>query len=246
VDVYWNPINDLQLAIATETTGMGLLNKLQFRIADSKLLVGMSQIYAKSESKSNLGLGLDYNFLTTESVTSGVGVNFEYDALNSFFFPTSGYAVSGEYMWFDKSIGSDNSYDTFMLDGSTYFPIDEKITLALAGTYNMFSTSQTRLPPLVRPYVDLRGMPAYKYQGDYTIALQAQTMWHVTPRWTLSIFGGGGSAESEATDLFSDTTYAYGAGFRYQIARRYGIHTGLDIAFSDDDSAFYFTMGTGI
>ncbi|WP_155804776.1 hypothetical protein [Photobacterium halotolerans] len=38
---------------------------------------------------------------------------------------------------------------------------------------------------------------------------------------------------------------AYVADFRYLIARRYGFHTGIDIVFSDEESAFYFNMGSG-
>jgi hypothetical protein len=45
-------------------------------------------------------------------------------------------------------------------------------------------------------------------------------------------FAGGGGAwnqvkESEETQ----TTFAGGAGFRYELARKYGIHVGLDAAF---------------
>jgi len=38
---------------------------------------------------------------------------------------------------------------------------------------------------------------------------------------------------------------AYGTGFCYLIARQYGLHTGIAIAFSDEESAFYFNMGSG-
>ena len=55
-----------------------------------------------------------------------------------------------------------------------------------------------------------------------------------------------GSATDSAGDLFSqDNHYAYGVGFRYLIARRYGMRTGIDIAKSEDDNALYFQVGTG-
>ena len=34
-----------------------------------------------------------------------------------------------------------------------------------------------------------------------------------------------------------------GAGFRYLIARRYGLHLGLDVAVSADDTAIYVIFG---
>ncbi|MBD1568463.1 MULTISPECIES: hypothetical protein [Aliivibrio] len=39
---------------------------------------------------------------------------------------------------------------------------------------------------------------------------------------------------------------AYGVGFRYLIARRYGMKTGIDLAFSEEDTALYFQVEMGI
>ena len=35
-----------------------------------------------------------------------------------------------------------------------------------------------------------------------------------------------------------------GVGFRYEIARRYGIHMGLDVAFGPDNYAVYVQVGS--
>jgi hypothetical protein len=56
-------------------------------------------------------------------------------------------------------------------------------------------------------------------------------------------FAGAGSARSSsATDRVESVT-AGGAGFRYLIARRYGLHLGLDVAGSPDDRAIYVVFG---
>jgi hypothetical protein len=39
---------------------------------------------------------------------------------------------------------------------------------------------------------------------------------------------------------------AYGGGFRYLIARKFGLHTGIDVAFSDSEQAVYFNVGAGL
>ncbi|WP_222104102.1 hypothetical protein [Vibrio algivorus] len=98
---------------------------------------------------------------------------------------------------------------------------------------------------IARPYINLRGISRYRYQGDYVLTAQTQLMWQVTPRWSLQSFVGAGSAAEEAHDLYDDTEVAYGAGFRYLIARRFGLNIGMDFAFSDDDNAFYFNVGSG-
>jgi len=40
------------------------------------------------------------------------------------------------------------------------------------------------------------------------------------------------------------TVLSGGVGFRYEIARAYGIHVGLDVAFSDDNAAVYVQIGS--
>ena len=35
-----------------------------------------------------------------------------------------------------------------------------------------------------------------------------------------------------------------GSGFRYELARKYGIHTGVDVAFGPDDTTVYFQVGS--
>jgi len=34
-----------------------------------------------------------------------------------------------------------------------------------------------------------------------------------------------------------------GAGFRYELAREYGLHAGLDVAFGPDNAAIYIVLG---
>ena len=35
-----------------------------------------------------------------------------------------------------------------------------------------------------------------------------------------------------------------GAGFRYELARDYGLHAGLDLAFGPDNAAVYIVLGS--
>lgn len=37
-----------------------------------------------------------------------------------------------------------------------------------------------------------------------------------------------------------------GAGFRYLIARQYGLRTGIDVAFSEHEQAVYCNVGSGL
>jgi hypothetical protein len=78
----------------------------------------------------------------------------------------------------------------------------------------------------------------YRYQGDDVVT--AQTSWAFTPRWILQGFVGG-------TRHASGTVRGgMGAGFRYLIARQYGLRTGIDVAFSEHEQAVYFNVGSGL
>ncbi|GAM56717.1 outer membrane protein [Vibrio ishigakensis] len=232
-----------------ETEGFGGMQKLQFRIADTKLFLGVQQFYANSEVSVKLPANLGtYKFGDTTS--SGLGINLQYDSKNSFFFPTSGWDVNAEYLWYRDGIGSDNDYDTLLVESTAYVPLSDKWTLAFGVEYNSLSTDESSLPPLAYPDINLRGIPTNRYQGNYTSSYQSQIMYQINPRWHVSVFAGIGGASGvnndSASDMFEDMEYAYGAGFRYMIARRYGLHFGMDFGFSEDDSAFYFNVGSGL
>jgi hypothetical protein len=99
---------------------------------------------------------------------------------------------------------------------------------------------------MARPYIKLRGISQFRYQGDYVSTVQTQLEWQMTPRWVLQGFVGAGSASKETDDLYQSTEVAWGGGFRYLIARQFGLHTGIDVAFSDSEQAVYFNVGAGL
>ncbi|QUJ69625.1 BamA/TamA family outer membrane protein (plasmid) [Photobacterium sp. GJ3] len=235
------------LGFETQTQGAGVIQKLQFRVQDTPLLLGMSQFWTRTEvSASNPTVDqLFERILGNSTTSSGLGVIAEYDTRDNIFFPANGYQVSAEYLFFRDGIGSNYNYDTFALDGQIFFPLSKPLTLAFAGDYQSIQTDDQSLPPLVKPYVQLRGISAYRYQDNYVSALQTQLMWHIDTRWTVSGFIGVGSAAGESHDLYEQSETAYGTGFRYLIARRYGLRTGIDFAFSDEENAFYFNVGSG-
>jgi len=117
--------------------------------------------------------------------------------------------------------------------------------LAFAGNYQNFS-SDSAVTPTAKPYVALRGVSSYRYQGDEVAVVQTQLSYDIDSRWKVSAFYGYGEASSRASIEEASSVHAYGAGFRYQIARRYGLHLGIDVAFSDEEGALYFNIGSGL
>ncbi|WP_295894338.1 BamA/TamA family outer membrane protein [uncultured Vibrio sp.] len=254
IDIYADIGNNSQwipnqsVSFESDNKGYGGMQNLQFRVSDTPLFLGVSQFWARSEvrSSNNVINAVLENTIGLNTTASGLGLTAEYDTKNSFFFPTDGYSVNAEYMLYRDAFGSDNSYDMFELSGQSFHPISKDWTLAFAASYESLTKKEAGLlPPLAKPYVKLRGISAFRYQDNYVSSIQTQLMWHIDSRWTVSGFVGTGTASREFDNLYDEAYTAYGTGFRYLIARRYGIHMGMDFAFSDDDNAFYFNVGSG-
>lgn len=146
-------------------------------------------------------------------------------------------------MVFDDAIGSDSNYRNFNVEGEGYIPVAEKWTLGLAGNYQSYEQDDGFVSPTAKPYVELRGVSSFRYQGDEIETLQGQLTYSISYRWNVSGFYGSGKASERAEQ--SNKVSAGGVGFRYQIARRYGLHIGMDYALSHEESAVYFNIGSG-
>jgi hypothetical protein len=94
------------------------------------------------------------------------------------------------------------------------------------------------------PFIDMRGIPALRYQDENVALLETEVRWNVTSRWALIGFVGAGRAWGSQDDFDeSGTEVAKGGGFRYLVARRLGLFVGMDYGWGPDDEAFYIQVG---
>ena len=75
--------------------------------------------------------------------------------------------------------------------------------------------------------------------------MEAELRWQFHGRWSVVAFGGGGRARID-DGLASGTqdAGAGGLGFRYEIARKFGMHVGIDVARGPEDTAVYLQVGS--
>jgi hemolysin activation/secretion protein len=93
--------------------------------------------------------------------------------------------------------------------------------------------------------VTLRGVQAMKYQGEQAAEAEAELRWQFHPRLSLTAFGGAGVARSERAGKTRESAVAAGgAGFRYLVARTYGLQMGLDVAWGPDEPVLYVVFGS--
>jgi hemolysin activation/secretion protein len=123
-----------------------------------------------------------------------------------------------------------------------FVPLLPKLTLGVRGDV---AASFGNVPFYLRPYISLRGAPALRYQGDEIAQIEAELRWQFWKRFSLVGFAGSGVAWNgfEHVDN-SQTIVTGGAGFRYEVAREYGIHMGLDVAFGPNNTAIYVQIGS--
>lgn len=255
-----NDTQHIPLSFETETQFIAVTQHLQYRLPDSNWFIGAKQLWSKSmlSSKNTYADGLINLTGLAEMNNSGLGLSIEYDNRNNLFFPTQGYSLKSDYMFYRTQFGADYNYDTFSFQGKAYYSLADKWGLAFAAGYEMLNSDALLLPPTLKPYIDLRGIAAYRFQGDQVITAQTQLSYRIDNRWTLLGFYGLGQTKNTSksinnckltcqisTQERTEKTYAYGTGVRYQIARRYGLHIGIDLGFSEQEKALYFSLGSG-
>lgn len=247
--------------IQLEIEGPGMLNEIKWRLGETSWFVGARQLFTRVESAlrrpSEGGLlpppgifpPLD-DFLTEnlnqDVTTSGLGAVLEFDSRNNPFNPESGYKYTVQFMRFDDAIGSDIDYSSLTAKGLNYWTLAEKWVVGLRIQFDQVAASDdARLPAYVPPFINLRGVPAARYQGNNVAVSELQVDYKLGLRWKLSAFAGVGRAAQEFSDLSDATSIVNkGVGFRYLIARRYGFVMGIDYARGPEDNAFYIQAGS--
>jgi hypothetical protein len=241
--------------VQLNTKATAIMQTLKFKLADSRFFLGPTHRYINAEiSPLNLRDIVD-NFppawedeltklLTRNITTSGVGFNLEYDSRDNIFSPKDGLKYELNYIWFDETVGSDVDYQLTELTGLHYFEHTKHWRSAYRVEIN-YADADEFLPPYATPAINLRGVPAARYQGQSVAMAEVELTYQFNPRWAANVFAGLGKASNEFSDLSSSASrVSKGVGFRYLIARRYGFNMGLDIAKGPEDVVFYIQAGS--
>lgn len=164
------------------------------------------------------------------------------DMRDNFFTPTDGWYVDLSVPVYRDSLGSDRDFETLTLTAMHYRPLSQALFLSVRGGAR---ASSDGTPFYLRPYVWLRGVQALSVQGEQAGEVEAELRWQWHPRFSLVAFGGAGAARSDlAAGERDEVVTAGGAGFRYLLARKYGLHMGLDVAAGPADPVLYVIFGS--
>jgi hypothetical protein len=230
--------------------------KFDVNITTSPLLLYVS----KRISKSDLYLGFRYTFLNTKvfseysdempdyiddyestNIASSVGLYADWDKRNSIFTPDRGFQLLVSYMVDDEWTGSDYCFQKSSQLALWFFTIKPNWISGLR-----FEGAQAfKDPPFyLLPFVNLRGIPVARYQGQQVYVAETEQRFDLNRRWSLVGFAGYGRTISDKVYLnLNENVYNYGAGFRYLIARVFNIRAGVDVAGGPDSWGWYIVFG---
>ena len=209
--------------------------------ADSPWSVGLRYVYSNVEPKlrdesqfPGLANGIDFEI----SAPAGV---LEFDSRDNVFTPTRGWFGESVYLVSREDFGASEDFERFQQVVMTWIPMADRWTLGIRGDYQWSSDGT---PFFLRPYIKLRGVPAMRFQGKEMASAEAEVRWQFYERWSAVAAAGYGAARTR-NDFFSRTKDVTSAavGFRYELARKFGLHAGMDVGFSNDTTAIYLQVG---
>jgi hypothetical protein len=237
-------VGEKDLVFKYNMEGWFLMQSLRWRIPDSSWFVGGTWNLAGLTTEFK-GLEGGPEILPTtprESRNGALGGLLAYDSRDNVFTPNRGVNAKMEVKRFDQALLGDYDYWEGTLIGIGFVPLGSRWVL---GTKGQAAAVGDNAPFWALPGVLIRGIPAQRYVGQSLVQLEGELRWDWTERWSLVGFGGWGWTESTIRDRTSARSVAAGGGgFRYLIARAFGMRAGVDVAYGEDGFAFYITTGS--
>ena len=254
-------IGIVHASINLDFQGIGLDRALENdpRTYNMETIAGVAQAkYRLGDTRAWLGIGyalanttIEFDVLPTitslpnfqrQSRVGGITPSFSYDSRDNIFTPSQGQYLNVSAGLFSRALGSDTDFQRVNLTGIQSLPLNSNLTLGLLGSAT-FSFGD--VPFYLRPFILMRGVAAMKYQGESSAQIEAELRWQFWQRFSLVGFAGAGSSWNDFEHFEKKQNVTTGGfGFRYELARKYGMHMGLDIAYGPDGPAYYIQFGS--
>jgi len=241
--------------IASNMNGPVAYQAVKFRIQDTDLFLGAGYVYTSLGTSLEAtidspgpGPDIPVSQEINESIAA-VQLILEYDTRDNTLSPSSGYFINMKSNFFSDSVGSDKNFERHMLKSFFYIPVTDRLNVNLNISADTIDGDEA--PFYSYPFIILRGLPIMAVQGEHILSSEIELSWDFTDRWSGLVFGGAGKAFGTSQfnkfdTSFSDSPniYTKGVGFRYLVARKFGLKVGVDISTSEFDDAFYIQVGS--
>ena len=219
-----------------------LFQQLKFRVKESNFFIGGKYLLYNTQNSFEIPINIpDYTGKEFKANLSELSLLLNYESRNNIFTPTDGIFAQISSTYSDKWFGGVDTYGRISSSLLGFIPTKNKFVIGLR-----FETTNSigDVPFWARPVVFMRGVPVMKYQDNQTSVMETELSYNIYRRWYLIGFTGMGNAYSDFKE-FGDGKFVrnIGTGFRYKIARLFGLQMGMDFAWSNEDFGFYFIVG---
>jgi hypothetical protein len=234
---------DLDQALRYSLVFTGAIAQADWQLAkESRWSVGLRYVYADvtPELRDQTAIP-DLPNRTALTVSAPTAV-LEYDSRDNILTPTRGLYSETSYLVSRAALGASVDFERFHQIVLAWQPLPHEVTLGARADY---AWSSANTPFFLRPYIQLRGVPAMRYQGAEVVSLEVEARWQCYGRWSLVPFAGFGATHLEHSIGSSNgqSVGSGGVGFRYELARKFGLHAGMDVARSPGTTAVYIQVG---
>jgi hypothetical protein len=223
---------------------LALLQEMSFRIGHTDLFLGLNYLFALTRVSFDLDDGLPGRIINdeTDAKTGGLGLVLRFDGHDNFFTPNRGGFAKLTASRYDTFFGGDFGYWRVDLYSTGYWPALKQLVLGLRLTG---SATGENTPFWHLPFVYMRGIPAMRYLGEFVALAETEARWDFSRRWSLiGFFGAGFTASTVGEQTATESAVSGGGGFRYLLARKFGLRAGIDVARGPEDWAFYIIIGS--
>jgi len=218
------------------------LQQAVFRLGESHFLLGGKYIFSKTNVSFDIEHNLPIEPRDLELTNSGLGVIGEYENLNNLFSPTKGIRTNLNYSQFLQVMGGDRDFGRLTYFFIHYFRVIDQHWNAAYRFESQLALGDA--PFYMQPFIYLRGIPAMRYQGELTTLLETEQEVLFSKRWSLVAFGGVGRTFKSLDEMsVGSSAWSVGTGFRYLIARTFGMKMGIDVARGPEQYAIYVVVG---
>lgn len=237
-----------EMAVNVNLDGWAFCQEVKWRLGKSDFFLGANYVYSKLDaSRVNQSFPQVGELIDGDYSIGGLGGVLEYDSRDTIFTPTQGAYGKLVAATYADWLGSDDNFMSFRGKIFKYLHLSDNFDLGLRAEAESVGSDA---PFFLYPSVQIRGIANKRYQGQHVVVGEAELNWRVYERWHLVGFVGSGKAfgqnKLKQKVSFSDAVWhsSKGVGFRYEIARKFGMQAGVDVAWGPEETAFYITVGS--
>ena len=233
--------SSLNQGVRTSLQFAGFVAQANWQLAPkSPWSVGVRYVYADVDPKPREGSVLPGADQIRVKISAPTAV-LEFDTRDNVFTPTRGIYAETSWLASREALGASVDFERFEQVLIGWHPLPHDVTLGARGIY---AWSSDGTPFFLRPFVQLRGVPAARYQGDQAASVELEARWQFMGRWSVVAFGGAGTTRTDRQSFTATQNVgAGGVGFRYKLASKFGMDAGIDVAHSPGTTALYFVVG---